>query len=53
MEVFTVKEVAERLKTSEEMIRQYMRAKRIKGTKFGTKWMVTGKELERILTEGF
>tara|TARA_R110000824_G_scaffold14186_2_gene60630 strand:+ start:4367 stop:4528 length:162 start_codon:yes stop_codon:yes gene_type:complete len=53
MEVFTVKEAAEKLRTSEEMVRQYMRAKRIKGTKFGSKWMITGKELERVITEGF
>lgn len=53
MVVHDIKEVAEKLKTSEEMVRQHIRSKRIKGVKFGRKWMVTGEELEKVLTEGF
>ncbi len=53
MKVFDIKEVAKELKTSEEMVRQHIRNKRIKGIKFGRKWMVTEQELTKALTEGF
>lgn len=53
MKVFNIKEVAVELKTSEEMIRQHIRNKRIKAVKFGRKWMVSDAELNRALTEGF
>lgn len=53
MKVFNIKEVAELLKTSEEMVRQHIRSKRIKGIKFGRKWMVTEQEINKTLTDGF
>jgi len=53
MNVFTIKEVSEIIKTSEEMVRQHVRAKRIKAVKFGHKWMVTEQEINKIISEGF
>lgn len=36
----TIKETSEKLKVKEETIRVWLRKKRIKGEKFGRKWLI-------------
>ena len=52
-EMFTVYEVSNKLKITEELVRSSIRNKKIKAVKFGIKWMVSSNELERIMKEGF
>ena len=52
-ELYTVQEVADKLRTSPEVVRQYTRSKRIKSVKLGRKIMIKANELERILDGGF
>ncbi len=53
MSLHTIKEVAEALNMKTPTIRHHVREKNIKAKKYGRKWMVTGKELDRIISGGF
>lgn len=48
-EYLTVDEVAQRLKVSQKVIKDWLRAKKMPGTKIGSLWRIGEKDLERWL----
>lgn len=49
---YTPSDLAERLKVSEQTVRLWVRAGKVRATKFGRFWRISGTEMERVLTEG-
>ncbi len=49
MNIYTVKEVAEMLKLSEETIRRYLRSGKLKGITLGSSWRITQESLDQFL----
>lgn len=50
MEVLTVKEAAERLKTSRQQIRRMIRNGQLPAVRVGREWRITAETLEQFLT---
>lgn len=50
MEVLTVKEAAERLKTSRQQIRMMIRNGQLPAVRVGREWRITTEALEQFLT---
>lgn len=44
----TVREVAERLKRNEDLVRRWLRDGRLQGQRFGRDWMVSERDLARF-----
>ena len=51
-ETYTVKEIADVLKVTQETIRRHIRYKNIKAVKIGSDWRIHADERERLLRKG-
>lgn len=49
-ELFTVRQVAQRLHLREETIREWIAAKRLKAAMIGRKWLIPASEIDALLT---
>lgn len=50
--MYTPKEFAYTFKLSSYTVRSWLRQGKIKGVKFGGRWMITNEEVERLKKEG-
>jgi excisionase family DNA binding protein len=50
--VFTLYEVAEKLRVSYRTVINYVNSGRIKAVKVGRRWLVTAEEMKRVEKEG-
>ncbi len=50
-ELYTVKEVAKRLRLSEETVKRLLRKKEIPGSKFGGSWRIDKQQFDHYLEE--
>jgi excisionase family DNA binding protein len=48
-EIFTVREVADRLRVTEQVVYKWLQAGKLKGIKVGRHWRVRESDLERFL----
>ena len=48
-ELFTLKEVSEKLKIAEETLRKYLRNKKLEGVKIGRHWRCTEQNINDFL----
>ena len=53
MKFFTVEEVAKQLCIGSQMVRYYIREKRIKAVKHGRKYVVAEEDLHKAIKKGF
>ncbi len=51
-EFYTVEEMAQYLKISEQTIRAWIRARKVSAVKLGRSWRIPRPEVERVATEG-
>lgn len=45
-------ELAEKLQVSEQTVRLWVRGGKVRATKFGRFWRISGSEMQRVLVEG-
>ena len=51
MQLMTVDETAEYLKMSAEMVRRWLREKKLPGVKVGRKWLISKEDIDKLLND--